>query len=234
MMSLKSWGMSFCFIATSALTSGIASAQSDNPNSDLSIDPDENVQVVYAVYGGVNYDKTASHYENVTEKVSDLLKKSPLGFSVTEDAVLGKHGTDWVQSLLIIYNYEQQSYFYNIPEGGGTVSVDKLKSWAKTHRNAKIGTPIDKPASDDFHVVFAAYGVGDMFINATYPIRKLLHDQPDGFMVTDDEMGGDPHPYWTKVLIVIFDDSSGRHLYSMFNLGPHVSMDALKDAAKSN
>jgi hypothetical protein len=225
--------MSSCFIAAAACALGTISAHADNPQSDLSLDPDENVQVIYAVYGGVKNDKLSAHYVKVTDRISDLLQKSPDGFSVTEDAVVGKHGSDLVQSLIVIYDYEQESYFYNVPEGG-ILSVDKLKSWAKTHRNSKIGASIDSSPGGDFHVVFAAYGVGDVFFNATNAIRKLLHDQPDGFIVTDNAMGGDPHPTWSKVLIVIFDDSSGRHLYSLFNIGPHVSKDALLEAAKSN
>ena len=222
-----------CAVAVLAAAT-IAKAQ-DNPSSDLSLDPDEAVNVVYAVYGGVTNDQVRSHYVNVTDRVSDLLKNSPDGFSVTEDVVIGKKGPDLVKSLIIVYNYEQQSYFYNIAEDGGTVSVDKLKSWAKTHRDSKIGPPIDPPTNgDDFQVVFAAYGTGDMFINATDPTKKLIHDQPDGFLATEDNMGGDPHPGWSKVLVIIFDDSSGRHLYSIYNVGPHVVKATILDAAKSN
>jgi len=210
----------------------IASARADNTISDSSLDPDEALTVVYAVYGGNTGDKLASHYVNVTDKVLDLLKKSPAGFSVTEDAVVGKHGTDLCQSLLIVYNYEQKSYFYNIAEGGGTVSADTLKSWAKTHAKVHIGAPIDVAPGDSFHVVFAAYGLGDTFFNVTDIIRNLLYEQPDGFIVTDAAMGGDPHPGWVKCLIVIFDDPTGRHLYSMFNLGPKVSKAAILEAAK--
>jgi hypothetical protein len=232
MTRLKSLGMSF-LIAAATWIPGRASAQSDNPSSNL-LDPDEVVQVVYAVYGGVNYDKTTSHYVTVTDKVTQLLKKSPDGFPAKEDVIIGKHETDWCPSLLIVYNYDQQSYFYNIPEGGGTVSLDKLRSWAKGRPHAKIGASIDKPAFDDFHVVFAAYGIGDSFINATPPIRTLFHQQPDGFIVTDDAMGGDPHPSWVKVVIIIFDDSTGRHLYSTYNSGPHISKAAVLDSAKLN
>lgn len=220
-----------------AAFAALTGAHADNTIPDVSLDPDEALTVVYAVYGGDTYDKTAAHYVNVTDKVSDLLKKSPAGFSATEDVIIGKHETDLVPSLIVVYNYEQQSYFYNIPEGGGTVSVAKLKSWAKAHNTdhqlALIGAPVDAPDGGDFHVVFAAYGVGDTFFNATDPVRKLIHDQPDGFIPTDDAMGGDPHPGWGKELIVIFDDSSGRHLYALFNIGPKVSRDALLDSAKS-
>lgn len=218
-----------------AASTVVIRGQSDTTNSDQSLDPEEQVQVVYAVYGGVTDDRKASHYVNVTDKVSDLLQKSPNGFSVTEDALVGNHSSDLCQSLLIVYNYQQDSFFYNIAEGTGTVSTSTLRSWAKTHRKeARIGTAIDLFASNDFHIVFAGYGLGDKFLNATDPVRTLIHDQPDGFVVTDDAMGGDPHPTWIKALVVIFDDPSGRHLYSMYNVGPHVSKDALLDAAKPN
>jgi hypothetical protein len=214
---------------TVALSSSNVRAQSD-----FSLNPNENVQVVYAVYGGNTYDKTLSHYVTVTDKVSDLLKSSPDGFPVAEKALTGKETTDLVQSLIIVYNYNQNSFFYNAP-AGGSVSLDTLKTWAKAHRKvALIGNPIDTSPGGDFHVVFAAYGVGDNFINATDPVKKLIHDQPDGFIPTEDAMGGDPHPSWAKLLVVIFDDGSQRHLYTMFNIGPKVTKDALLEAEKSN
>jgi hypothetical protein len=233
MRSLNLWGGSLFLAAIFASGAGIASAQSDNPSASLSLDPDEVVQVVYAVYGGVTDDKTASHYVNVTDKVVDLLKNSSTGFAVTGKGLLGKEEPDLVQSLIVIYNYDQQSYFYNIAEGGGNVSLDTLRSWAKAHRTSLIGAPIDAPNGDDFHVVFAAYGVGDTFLNVTDQMRKLLHDQPDGFMATEANMGGDPHPGWGKESIVIFDDSSGRHLYSLLDVGPHISKDSIL-AGKAN
>ncbi len=234
MKGFNSWGVIFCLVALAIQTSATGYAQSDSPKPTLSVNPDEDVQVVYAVYGGVSDDKTASHRTNVTDKVADLLAKSADGFSVTEDILTGKHSTDLVPSLIIVYNYQKHSYFYNIVEGGGTVSSDKLKSWANTEKSARIGGAIDAPTNGSFRVVFAAYGCGDMFLNSTDRLRKLLHDQPDGFIPTDSSMGGDPHPSWSKELIVIFDDPSGRHLYTMFNVGPHVSRVAIMDAAKSN
>jgi len=212
----------------------LANAQANNTTLDPSLDPDEVLTVVYAFYGGVKPDKSVSHYVNVTDEVSDLLQTSPDGFSVTEDVILGKHEPDLCQQLTIVYNYEQKSYFYDVAEGAGTVSVEKLKSWAKTHTKYHIGVPIDLSPSDTFHVVFAAYGIGDVFFNVTYTLRELLYDEPDGFIVTDDAMGDDPHPGWKKVLVVIFDDSSGRHLYSLYNIGSKISKTVLQDSATSN
>jgi len=212
--------------------SRIAFAQSDNPNADLSLDPDEAVQVVYAVYGGI--ENQQAHYADVTNKIAGLLQQSPDGFSVTEDVVLDKHESKQYQSLIIVYNYEQRRYFYNMPEGGGKVSLDRLKNVAKLHPSHIAAVPAPGAPDSDFRIVFVAYGVSENFVDVTDTVKNLLRDNPDGFFASEDAMGGDPHFGWQKALVVVFDDPSGRHFYAQVNNGPQVNKAVLLDAAKSN
>jgi len=221
-----------CVIGSLLAVSGIAFAQSDNPSADLSLDPDQKIDVVYAVYGGI--ENQLAHYKNVTDQVTALLQKSPHIFSVTEEAVLGAAGTKEYQSLIIVYNYQERSYFYNMPEGGGEISLDKLKDWAKIHPSHVMAIPAPGTPDSDFRAVFATYGVAEKFVDVTDLVKKLLRDQPDGFYAHEDAMGGDPHWGWQKALVIIFDDASGRHFYAQVNNGAQVNKAVLLDAAKSN
>ena len=210
----------------------MAFAQSDNPSADLFLDPDEAVQVVYAVYGGIT--NAEAHYTNVTDKVAGLLQKSSTGFPVDEETVLGVQGSREFQSLIIVYNYEERTYLYNLPEGGGTVSVEKLKTAAKIHPSHMAAIPAPGTPDDDFRIVFATYGVSDVFWNVTDLVKKLMLDDPEGFFAHENVMGGDPHFGDQKALVIIFDDSSGRHFYAQVNDGPQINKAVLLDAAKSH
>src|SRR5271167_4486407 len=97
-----------------AVTMTIGKGQSDDSNANLSLDPDEQVQVLYAVYGGQK--NGLADYTNVTDEVSLMLqlRSVPGGFPVTDEVVLGKHSDDLGQSLLVLYNYEQRSFFCNV------------------------------------------------------------------------------------------------------------------------
>ena len=207
-------------------------AQSSNPNSDLSLDPDNAVNVVYAVYGGIQ--NAQAHYVNVTDKISGLLQKSADGFPVTEDVVLGVHATKEFQSLIIIYNYQQRVYLYNMPEGGGTASIAALKNLASLHPSHEAAIPPPGTPDSDFRVVFATYGVSDIFWDVTYLVQKLLRDNPEGFFAHENIMGGDPHFGDQKAIVIIFDDAIGRHFYAQVNNGPQINKAVLLDAGKTN
>jgi hypothetical protein len=220
-------------VLTVAVTMTIAKGQSDDSNATLSLDPDEQVQMLYAVYGGQK--DNLADYTNVTDKVSDLLQKSADGFAVTDEAVLGKHSDDLGQSLLVLYNYEQRSFFCNLLAGGDrTMSIAKLKSYADAHKESHIGAAIPTVPDRDFNIVFAAYGTNETFFNVTDQVKSALRDYPDGFPVNGDTMGPDPHSGWIKILIVVFDDTTGRHHFSLYCTGPKVSKASITDAAQGN
>jgi hypothetical protein len=210
-------------------------AQSDNPLSDLSLDPDEAVNVVYAVYGGIS--QANAHYVDVTDKVTALLK-SPAGFPATEKAVLGVEGTKEFQSLLVVYNYKGKSHLFNMPEGGGTVTLDKLKEETKVSPSRENEIPSPGSPDADFRIDFAAYGVSDggrePFWTVTDLVQKLMRDQPEGFSAHEADMGGDPHPGDQKAIVIIFDNAGVRHFFAQVNNGPLINKAALLQAAQPN
>jgi hypothetical protein len=221
---LAVWGCILAFVPARL------AAQSDNPIADLSLDSDDAVNVVYAVYGGIANSQV--HYQNVTDKVSALLSKGT--FPVDEATVLGAQGTKERQSLLVVYNYQQRSYFYNIVEGSGMLSFDKLKLEAKAHPSHDAELPAVSGPDTDFRVIFATYGINDVFWNETELVKKLLRDEPEGFLAHEDVMGGDPHFGWQKAFVVVFDDASGRHFYAQANNGPAINKIVLENAATGN
>jgi hypothetical protein len=233
-MSLKSGLVTFCFVGVAAYISGIVYAQSDDPNSGLSLGQDNAVKVVYAVYGGIAHAET--EYVDVTDKVSDLFKKSPAGFFVSEQVILGLAGSKEFHSLIVFYNYDGKSHIFSMPENGGTLTLDMLKQAARDYPSHENEVPAPGTPDNDFRVVFATYGVSDggaqPFMNVTALVRSLIRDQPEGFFAHEDVMGGDPHPGDQKALVIVFDTETGRHFYAQVNNGPLVSKRVLVDSAK--
>jgi len=212
-----------CFAALGVLFLGHA-------DSDLMVDPDEQVDVVMALYGGI--DNHLSHYTDVTSRVETLLKK-PEGFAVGSGSLLDQNVSKDYQSLIIVYNYEQHRYFYNMVDRG-MVSVDDLKKLAKLHPSRVPVIPASNPSDDDLTVLFAAYGVSEKFVDVTDAVKKHLHDdEPQGFLANEDAMGGDPHFGWQKSLVIIYADANGRHFYAQANTDPPINKAVIKSALTS-
>ena len=207
-----------------------AFAQSDNPSADLSLNPDDAVDVVYAVFGGIT--DSIAHYQNVTDKINSLLKK-PAEFPVDEKTILDGDGKKEHQSLIVVYNYQQRVYFYNVLEGSGNLSLAKMKTQARIHPSHELEIPSPDTPDSDFRVIFATYGVGDIFWDETSRVQKLLRDDPEGFLAHEDIMGGDPHFGWNKAIIIIFDDPNGRHFFAQVNDGPEINKAVLQNSGAS-
>ncbi len=223
-------------VVVAILLTPFAGAQADGPNSDLAINPDDEVSVAYAVYGGIENAQT--HYVDVTKKVADLFKGPSAGFPVTEEEILGVKGSKPFQSLVVFYNYNGKSHVFSMPEDGGDVTLAKLKQEARIHISHDLAVPPPGTPDNDFRVAFAAYGVSDggpeQFWNVTALVRSLVRDQSDGFFAHENVMGGDPHPGDQKAIIIVFDNETGRHFYTQVNNGPLINKEVLLDAASSN
>ena len=226
-LQLLKWVFSLLLVAG---LSQAAFAQSNNPNADLSLNPDDAVNVVYAVYGGIT--NAISHYQDVTEQVNNLLKK-PGEFPVNEKTILGVDGTKEHQSLIVVYNCQQRVYFYNVLEGSGGLSLDKMKALARIHPSHELEIPSPGTPDSDFRVVFATYGIDDVFWDETTRVQKLLRDDPEGFFAHEDIMGGDPHFGWSKAIVIIFDDQSGRHFFAQANQDPAINKAVLENSVGS-
>jgi hypothetical protein len=188
-------------------------------------DPDESVKVVMALYGGIHDSK--AEYVDVSDKVTKLLQASPQGFDVSPEVLLDKAAPNFSRTLLLIYNFEQRRYFYNMPDHGAGISSDKLIRLTKVHPSHILAIPPTSGSDTDFHVQFATYGVGDTFWDSTDKVNQLLRENPEGFFAHENVMGGDPHWGSAKAIVIIFDTNSERHFFTQINLDPQISKEVL-------
>ncbi len=66
-------------------------------------------------------------------------------------------------------------------------------------------------------MVFAAYGIEGNFLDVTNQVKDGIRN-PDGLNWNNpDIMGGDPHPGWDKVLVILYDDDSGRNFCALLS-----------------
>ena len=192
---------------------------------------DDNVQIVFAVYGGKD------DFWNVTDKVGELLKDLPDGFFAHPDVLLLPDApSDSSLSLIILYNYNAHRHFYVRENSGPKISLGVLREAAKiddsTAREVTL-SPDSKP-EDAPTVVFATFGVHATFWDVTDKVKRLLLDSPTGFFPHEDVMGGDPEWGSGKNIVIVTDYNGGFHFFAETNGGAKISMKILASANKND
>lgn len=208
-----------CLFVVAAFTSEAGRAQT----SDLSNGGD--FQVEYAVWG--NADRS---YENVTNRVSQLLTSSINGFPVRTDVLHAATQFDESMSLIIFFNYNGNAHFYVASNNGRKISLGLLKEAARIDESR--ATPLNSPGSsnNDFPIIFAVYGGHEAFWNVTDAVKKLLRESPQGFIPRDNDMGGDPEWGTKKALIIISISNGQYHSFSTLIDGPKITKKMLLEA----
>jgi len=218
MKQSRSFLMSACFLAAAFYIPEISRASLDDSDSN------DDLQVLYAVYGGS--DSGTVYCNNVTDQVVQLFHDPHKGFSAHAEDLNLDVDVD-VCSLIILYNYDGHRHFFVRQHTGPKVSQGLVKEAAMIDdaKAAPISNPTDSSAFDtDVHVVFAAYGAFETYVDETDVVTKAL-ESPGDLVASDDAMGGDPLHGCAKMLLVIYDYKGKRHFFAAAQ-DQHVKIDS--------
>lgn len=189
-------------------------ADLDGPVPTLLSDSDDDPHIIYAVFGGI--DNGAAICKDVTEKVGKLLHDSNKGFFAHAEDLGINCPDDPAMSLIILYNHNGHRHLFVRQHNGPKLSMGLLREAARIDDSQETEVPIATNASEldsDVHVMFAAYGVHEAYLDVTDKVGKLTQE-PKGFIADDNSMGCDPESGSAKMLLVIYDCKGKRQVFA--------------------